>query len=1073
MALAELFETQVKKNPQATAILFGDQSITYAQLNQKANQLAHYLRELGVKPDTPVAICMERSIELLIAIFGILKAGGAYIPLDPSHPEKRLCHLLKEGNTAFLITTNHLQSKFTSYEGQIISIENEAQIRTQQIDNPQSLAAPANLAYIIYTSGSTGMPKGVLIEQQGVIDYLHWFADFCDCHPYQRIDFSSNHAFDFALTTSLVPLMLGLTVVMCSDSVKKDMRQYLEYLKINKVTFIKLTPSYFRVLLHEIQNRHIDLPDLKKIMLAGENLPAVDCSSWLTHYPDHILFNEYGPTETSIAVFLHKIASQSLELEGKVPIGAPAPYVQMYLLDEDRSPVVDGEVGELYLGGSCLARGYLNNPDLTERYFIKNPFSEECDARLYKTGDLCRRLPHGEIECIGRVDYQLKIRGFRVEPGEIEHCLMTHPAVKNAVVTTFDLSPNEKKLVAYYILNDKANASEQQLRDYLQRYLPDYMIPVNLVRMEAFPLNANEKLDRSALPEPQFAASQHYHPTSTLMEKKLATIWSGELGINPIGLNDDFFELGGHSLSAARIISIINHQFGKEVRLSDFYQKPTIAQLAILIESTKETGKKRLSLNKTFYNTTMFPLGDFQLLMWLADTFEPKAKKINMFSRKRIAGRPNLLVLQSALNAVLKKHEVLSYHISTFRPMQHFEKNLTFNLVEKNLQSLSSEEAETALERSTKQLINTSQWPKNNYAIRIRVFYLNEGSTEIQLAIPHILSEDVSVALFWDDFSAFYLSADKAGDTIERDKSYRSYLYEEQNYIKNNFKRDLSFWENYLKNATLFAFPTKYLIKNRHKGQYALSTYQEIPEKTLNEFQHFCKLHHVSILDGLCAVLLLALFNCCRDQISNNTICINRVKSTRDNPEYDKTLGCFLRIEPVKLTIDKNPTVTSLLEQILQSVATTHIHQRFSSLGKLASIGTFQHRKNILKSRWIKLLVWFYALIFRLTPVHRELFKLSWRLNTAKGNNFLVNVNVQKSFWERSEKKESSTILGFPIQKIVENRHDVLTINNMFDVCFRRFAETNTPFIVLSANLDPAFRELIANEILNIMDRVC
>jgi amino acid adenylation domain-containing protein len=530
--LHELFEMAVKKNPQKNAIIFNKQILSYEQLNQRANQVAHYLQKLGVKPDMPVVVCMERSIDLLVAMLGILKAGGAYIPLDHSHPEERLLLILKESTAPVVLTSNSLKKNFARYSGTVLLLDDQ-HMRQQDTQNPEPTARANNLAYIIYTSGSTGTPKGVLIEHKGVVNYAFWFAKECINGAEEKIDCSANPAFDFALTLTVVPLVLGLTVVICEEAVKKDPRRYIDYLQSNDISLIKITPSYFRVLFYEIQNKKKLLPRLKKIMLAGENLATVDCIHWLERYPQHTLYNEYGPTETSVAVTLYKIDRNNVQHLGEtVPIGTILPNAQYHILNDAYAPVNQGESGELYLGGLCLARGYLNNPSLTDRYFIDDPFNKESGGKLYKTGDLCRALPSGDIECIGRIDHQLKIRGFRVELEEIEHCLSNHPAVKTAVVIASDKQALEKRLIAYYILNSNiTKIEEQEVRAYLKRFLPDYMIPTLFVQMEQFPLNANEKLDRAALPVPEGLINPSYKAPKKPIEKKLAAIWSEALNL--------------------------------------------------------------------------------------------------------------------------------------------------------------------------------------------------------------------------------------------------------------------------------------------------------------------------------------------------------------------------------------------------------------------------------------------------------------------------------------------------------------------------------------------------------------
>ena len=465
------------------------------------------------------------------------------------------------------------------------TIETQVQVQNQNItsnsnDDKQKISkqpthplnlvvTPEQVAYIIYTSGSTGKPKGVLIEHRSVVNYGKWLADYCCCQPQNRIDFSSNYIFDMAVTTSIVPLMLGLTIVICQDEIKKETRHFINHLDQNNINIVKITPSYFKVLLQEVTNNYLPLPHLTSIILGGENLPTIDCAAWLDIYPEHILFNEYGPTETTVAVSQYQVCHASLSnLGSSVPIGKMGPNMDGYILNNDNSLVLEGEIGELHIGGVCLARGYLNQPEFTEKKFIKHFFINDNNARLYKTGDLCRQLPDGGLEYMGRIDHQLKIRGFRVEPGEIEKSLATHPAIQDVVVLA-QKDDHDEKLIAYYIGNDTHRPPNvNQLHQYLKAYLPDYMIPMAFVRVNAFPLTANGKLDRHALPIPRFTTNQHYLAPSTPLEKILADIWSEELGLKLVGIEDNFFELGGHSLSAARIIISSSRKRDKKVKVS-------------------------------------------------------------------------------------------------------------------------------------------------------------------------------------------------------------------------------------------------------------------------------------------------------------------------------------------------------------------------------------------------------------------------------------------------------------------------------------------------------------------------
>ena len=1063
--LHELFELRVNNHPENVAIRYKNTTVTYEQLNQKANQLAHYLRKQGVTPEGQVAVCMERSVDFLIAILAVLKAGGAYIPLDPTHPNERLLNILSQGETSFVITTYPLQEKFHIYQGALIHLEQE-DIQKEDTLNPESVTKAHHLAYVIYTSGSTGTPKGVLIEHQSVVNYAHWFADYCRCTLTDKIDCSSNPAFDMAVTSTIVPLALGLTVVLCDDLVKKDPKKYLQYLAKNQINLIKLTPSYFKILASEAKNSFIELPHLKKIILGGEILARTDCKSWLDLYPQQQLFNEYGPTETTVAITCFQVNKNNVEeLPETIPIGFLAPQLSGYIIDANGKRLPDGEVGELHLGGICLARGYLNNPELTQKQFIKDPFHSDPKARMYNTGDLCQLLPSGAIQCLGRLDQQIKIRGFRIELEEIEYCLATHPALKNTAVIAADKYSREKQLIAYYTLKyEYLEVNDQDLRHYLKRYLPDYMIPQSFVRMDAFPLNANEKLDRLALPVPVTAVSQNYIAPHTELEKTLASIWIEELGISSIGLDDDFFELGGHSLSAARVISTINHTLDKELYVHEFFKNPTIAGLVTLAQEPKSISPKEQTPVKSGKETSL-PLSDFQLMLWLADIFEPKAKKLNIVARKRIIGTLCPKKLRVALEALIADHEVLSYQVSKFHPAQYVQKKSQLNLTQRDVTALSEEETEHLLQQSVEELMNFYPWPRQYFQLAMRVFFLKDGNTEIQVGLPHLIADDLSPNILLSELSQLYLQNDEVEQSAIPNRSYKNYIIEEQNHIKNNLKRDIEFWENYLSDTHLFTIPDQYIVKQNSNSNFNYSTYLEIPEYHLDNLKNYCAKKHLSLVDGLSAALLLALSERAGD--SSRTVCINRVKSTRDKRDYDKSLGCFLRVEPIKVTLNSNATFKTLSEELHESVINTHLYQGCPNLVKLASIKTFRRSKKRIKTHLLKFFLWFYMGLLR-TKLNRTVLEFASRLNAIKGNHFLINLNVQNSFIG-SPLNQDKSLFGMKTEEVYEYPYDQLKIDNVFDVCFLRKHDSNTPFVVISANLEPAYREEIGQIMIAMM----
>lgn len=1078
--IQSFFEGLVESNPDYIALICGAKTLTYDELNTRANQLAHYLQELGVKADTPVALCMERSAELLIVMMAILKAGGAYVPLDSSHPQERLAFILKDTNKPILIINSDLKRKFSFYQEKQILIDKDEKILSSYPSfNPVSLVKPKNLAYVIYTSGSTGKPKGVLIEHRSLVNYSQWFTDYSGCKAQERIDFSSKYIFDMSVSVSIVPLMLGLTVVICDDDTKKEARPFLEHLKSNKINLAKISPGYLKVLLTELRNKAIKLPHLKTVILGGENLYTVDCAAWLEFFPKQTLVNEYGPTEATVAVLEHQVSKANLNLSHTtVPIGRVHSSMPCYILSEDKQQVVQGEVGELYIGGACLARGYLNQPTLTKKQFIKDPFNKKVGARLYKTGDLCRQLDNGLIECIGRIDFQLKIRGFRIEPGEIERTLLGYPSLIDAEVLAQEDKLGEKHLVAYYILaQGSVEPSAQELTDYLQEFLPSYLIPAAFLKVDNFPLTANGKLDRKALPLVQFSASQTYVAPANRIEKKLSKIWSEELGIEQVGIEDNFFELGGHSLSAARIISKINHGLGVEIDLFDFYQEPTIAKLAYLINCLKgirvKEHKNNLPQKRQFLNSALLPLSDFQLMIWLSNTFEPKVNKLNIVCRKRLQGRLDIKALNYAFQALFKKHEILAYGVLRLRPAQTVQKNKSFKVNVENIEQLSSEKVKAVLEGSLQQLMNYYPWPKNTPKLMARLFRLPNNRTELQIAMSHIIADDRSPDILFADLSHFYsLYREKLDlDQVGIDKQYRAYLFDEHDYSQKHSNRDFAFWDDYLKDSCLFSFPAEEVITNMAAKGIPYSTYLDIPETTLSSFQHFCAENHVSISDGLCAVLGKALMNCCKP-IKKQNLIINTIKSLRDNPAYDNTLGCFLRIEPIKLNLDQDLDLSKLSRQVHQSAMELSPYQHFSGLGKLASVGTLRSKQKSIRSYFLHVFTYLYTSIFHTPSLNRQVLNLCERLASFdRANDFLVSCNVRANLFKPESENSGANYFGLKTEKMESYHYDLLQADNFLDVCFMRDEDQNKPCVVLSSNLRPAFREGLVQDIVSIMSQ--
>ena len=578
--LHHLFERQVEETPQATAVTSAGKTLTYAELNHHANQLAHYLQQLGVGPETLVGLCVERSPEMLVGLLGILKAGGAYLPLDPAFPMDRLTYMVEDVQLSIILTQQTLidQEQVAFSNCQLIPLDTHQEIANYATDNPTSPVTPDHLAYTIYTSGSTGRPKGVQIVHRTVVNFLHDMRQQPGLTPADKLLSVTTLSFDIAVLELFLPITTGAEVVLVSRDVAADGLQLVQMLTDLQVTVMQATPATWRLLLAAGWQGNNNL----KILCGGEALPLSLAKDLVTR--GHSVWNLYGPTETTIWSARYQVQAGLT----KVPIGQPIANTQIFLLDKQMQLVPIGVPGELYIAGDGVARGYYGRFALTAERFIPNPFSHAPGRRMYKTGDQGRYLPDGTIEFLGRNDHQVKVRGFRIELGEIEAALTQHPSVAQAILTTHQDASESSSLAAYIITADQdAPPTINDLRAHLGQGLPDYMIPSAFIFLDAYPLTPNGKIDRKALPTPgrdQLTNEQAFVAPSTPFEEILADVWEDVLQLNPIGIHDNFFNLGGHSLLATQVISRVRDRFEIDLLVRALFEAPTIAQLGLRVE---------------------------------------------------------------------------------------------------------------------------------------------------------------------------------------------------------------------------------------------------------------------------------------------------------------------------------------------------------------------------------------------------------------------------------------------------------------------------------------------------------
>ncbi|WP_404784945.1 amino acid adenylation domain-containing protein [Altericista sp. CCNU0014] len=590
MSIHQWFEAQVAQNPDAIAVSFQGQMITYHALNQRANQLAHYLKARGVQPDELIAISMNRCIEMVICLLGVLKAGGAYVPIDPAYPHERRAYKLRDAKVRFILTQKRLVELLPDHEACAICPDTDwHDIAPYSTENPPMLTTPQQLAYAIYTSGSTGKPKGVTIAHQGMIHHSQAIVQIFALQAGDRVLQFSSISFDIFVEEVFPTLVSGATIVLRTEESISSTRRFLEFIEQERITVLNIPTAFWHGLVSGLGLLNARLPPaVRLVIVGGEKASRAVYAEWLQlvgQYPRWL--NAYGPTEATVTTTIFDPTAEGYNpSEAEIPIGRPLPNSQIYILDKDLNPLPDGEMGEMYIGGPGLARGYLNLAEHTASRFIANPFSDRPGARLYRTGDIARYLPNGTLEFIGRIDFQVKIRGFRIELPEIETYLEQYPSVQQGIVLAREDVPGEKRLVAYIVPKHQQRIELPALRSFLQRKLPEYMIPAAVVAMERFPMMPNGKVDRHAFPAPQIA-DMIPHSGAVLpidgLEAKLVKIWERLLNVKPIGTTDNFMDLGGTSLLVARLADEIERHLNQSLPLSVIFNAPTIEQLAKVI----------------------------------------------------------------------------------------------------------------------------------------------------------------------------------------------------------------------------------------------------------------------------------------------------------------------------------------------------------------------------------------------------------------------------------------------------------------------------------------------------------
>ena len=961
----QLFEEQVKQNPDSIAVVYENEELTYQQLNERANQLAHHLRALGVKPDTLVAIAVQRSLEMIIGLLGILKAGGAYVPLDPSYPEERLRFMLEDTNAPILITQNHLNETFRDYSGTTLNFDlrtenkellieerslNADNSQTQRwirpsvesFENLECLTTSHNLAYVIYTSGSTGRPKGVMIGHRNLIHYVNHAQRSYSLSNGPTL-FHSSPAFDMSITSIFLPLVTGNSIIILpEDSHGNALADILK--TQNNFSFIKLTPSHLKTLKSQLSPESIH-EQRTTLIVGGENLLKKDIEFWLEEVPNTPLYNEYGPTETTVGCCVFKLKKYHALSSQSVPIGRPISNTQIYILDTHLHPVPVGVRGEIYIGGAGLARGYLNRPDLTADRFIPNPFVNDEDAcngktlRLYRTGDLARYLPDGNIEFLGRIDEQVKIRGFRIELGEIESTLQTHGDVTQAVVMARDdesdtpESSSNKKLVAY-IVPGEFTPSYTELREFLSEKLPDYMVPSFFVYIDKVPLTSNGKIDRKALPAPDLSSrlvGDEYIAPQTSLEQELCSIWKDVLKIDKIGIYDNFFKLGGHSLLATQVISRIRNVYNIDIPLRALFEHPTIESLSQTVHSLKkENILSSLPPLIPMERNGPLPLSFAQQRLWFLDQLLPEMALYNIPSALKLTGNLNTNALESAINYLIQRHESLRTIFPSTEGEAHQEilPYVEIHLTEcsVDLTSLKNREQKSSAQNLAQQEAVTPFNLSTDPLIRIKLLILAKEEHILLITLHHIIFDGWSIEVFFKELSELYNAylEGKEPSLPPLPIQYADFTLWQREWLQGEvLEQQLSYWKQQLADIPdLLELPTD---KPRPKERlYQGATYQTSFSKEIkDQLNQLSQQHGTSLFMTLLAAFQVLLYR----YTGQKDIVVGSPIANRHYKEIEGLIGFFVNTLALRTTFEDHESFTDILNKVKETTLQAYQHQ--------------------------------------------------------------------------------------------------------------------------------------------------
>ncbi|WP_224362171.1 non-ribosomal peptide synthetase [Hyalangium versicolor] len=925
--LPQLFEAQVARTPDAVAVTFEGQSLTYRQLNAEANKLAHHLRSLGAGPEILVGLCMERSLEMMVGLLGILKSGGAYVPLDPSYPRERLAFMLEDAQVPVLLTQEHLRPGLPSHSARVFALDSQHQeLSRYEETNPAPITEPDHLAYVIFTSGSTGRPKGAMNSHRAVLNRLLWMKRAYSSSPSDCFLQKTPYSFDVSVWEFLLPLLSGSRLVIARPGGHQEPAYLSRLISEQAVSIVHFVPSMLQAFLAE-PGLELSCRSLKRIVCSGEALSPELAARCFERLPFASLHNLYGPTEAAVDVS----AWECKPAERSVPIGTPVDNTRLYVLDAQLHPLPVGVPGELHIGGIQVGRGYLRRPELTAERFIPDPFSDGPGSRLYRTGDLARFRSDGAIEYLGRIDLQIKLRGFRIELGEIESALAEHPAIRESAVTLREDTAGDKRLVGYVVprSNEQVNAGE--LRAFLQRTLPEYMVPAAFVTLQELPLSPSGKLDRKALPAPSALRAGAHGSVAprTPTEELLAGLWAELLHVERVGALDSFFELGGHSLLATQAISRIRATFGVELPLRELFEAPTVAELARRIDLMARADRKlQPPPLRAMPRTEALPLSFAQQRLWVLHQLEPDSPLYNIPAAVKLEGTLDLTALERSFNELVKRHEGFRTELRAEQgsAVQVIHPELLVSLPVVDLSTMPAAhrqgEALRLAEEEARRPFKLTRGP----LWRQLLLRLSEREHLLLVTMHHIISDGWSIGILIREVAELYRSftTGDASPLAPLPIQYADFASWQRNWLSGEvLERQLAYWRQQLTGAPpLLELPTdrpRPSVRTPGGGIEPLAIPPGLPAALAALGRREGTTLFMTLLAGFTA--LLSRYSGQRDIVIGTDI------AGRNHSETEGLVGFFINQLVLRTHLEDDPSFRELLARARTTALGAYAHQ--------------------------------------------------------------------------------------------------------------------------------------------------